>query len=76
MLYSAVTQPSGAASSSRGRRQGGTDFSRLAVQSTIVSPAWISTLAAADFVKPRWMEIGRNWLAARPSCRAMEKNDP
>jgi hypothetical protein len=53
MLYSAVTQPRAGAPGILDFRHGGSDFSRLAVQSTIVDPASNRTLAIEVFVKPR-----------------------
>jgi hypothetical protein len=65
MLYSAVTQPSTGCSGSLDFRQGGIDFSTLAVHNTIVLPASISTLDKAVFVNPRCTRIGRNWSGVR-----------
>ena len=56
----AVTQPSGTSPSFRVFRHGGSVRSRLAVHNTIVSPASISTLAAAVFTNSRWIRTGRN----------------
>ena len=58
MEYSAVTQPLPVS-----RRNGGTFSSTLAVQSTQVSPHFISTLPAACFVKLRTILIGRSSLS-------------
>jgi hypothetical protein len=41
----------------------------LAVQSTVVRPAWTNTLPAGGRVNRRVIDKVRNSLAARPSCR-------